>query len=194
MLLGTAPDSQSLIGDRGNLGRHSGAETYKSGTDVPPLDTCQCDEVWCFANAKDKNLPDEMHGEPGVGSIWNWTALCADRKFMFSWRIGARDAANDYDFVGDIAERSASRTHLTTDDNRAYVDAIEAHLGRSVDYAMLVKQYGLPGCGESYRPEPRGLQRQQKQPAGSSAGCSDCLAVGRSAQGARRSRQAEGRR
>lgn len=28
----------------------------------------QCDEVWCFCYAKDKNLPDEMRGQPGVGS------------------------------------------------------------------------------------------------------------------------------
>jgi hypothetical protein len=27
----------------------------------------QCDEVWCYCYAKDKNLPDSMRGEPGVG-------------------------------------------------------------------------------------------------------------------------------
>ena len=27
----------------------------------------QADEIWCFCYAKDKNLPDEMRGEPGVG-------------------------------------------------------------------------------------------------------------------------------
>ena len=27
----------------------------------------QCDEIWCFCYAKDKNLPDEMRGQPGVG-------------------------------------------------------------------------------------------------------------------------------
>ncbi|HTM53728.1 MAG TPA: hypothetical protein VL175_06840, partial [Pirellulales bacterium] len=32
----------------------------------------QLDEVWNFCYAKDKNLPDEMRGEPGVGSIWTW--------------------------------------------------------------------------------------------------------------------------
>jgi hypothetical protein len=26
----------------------------------------QCDDIWCFCHAKDKNLPDEMRGEPGV--------------------------------------------------------------------------------------------------------------------------------
>lgn len=30
----------------------------------------QCDEVWCFAYCKNKNVPDEMRGMPGVGDIW----------------------------------------------------------------------------------------------------------------------------
>jgi hypothetical protein len=36
----------------------------------------------------------------------------------------------------------ANRVQLTTDGNRVYVDAVEAHLGGAVDYAMLIKQYG----------------------------------------------------
>jgi hypothetical protein len=28
----------------------------------------QCDEIWCFCYAKEKNLPDAMRGQPGVGS------------------------------------------------------------------------------------------------------------------------------
>src|SRR3954452_9592898 len=38
----------------------------------------ECDEVWCFCYAKDKNLRDEMRGMPGVGSIWTWTAIAAE--------------------------------------------------------------------------------------------------------------------
>ena len=48
----------------------------------------QCDEIWCFCYAKDKNLPDEMRGQPGVGSMWTWTALDADTKLMISWQLG----------------------------------------------------------------------------------------------------------
>jgi hypothetical protein len=32
----------------------------------------QCDEQWCFCYAKDRYLPDEMRGQPGVGSVWTW--------------------------------------------------------------------------------------------------------------------------
>lgn len=59
----------------------------------------QADKIWCFCYAKDKNLPDSMRGEPGVGSMWTWTALDADTKFMVSWQLGTRDAANAHMFM-----------------------------------------------------------------------------------------------
>jgi IS1 family transposase len=102
----------------------------------------QLDEVWNFCYAKDKNLPDEMRGEPGVGSIWTWVALDAETKLILSWRLGARDAANAHAFIGDVAERLANRVQMTTDGARIYIDAVEHHLGGKVDYGMLVKQYG----------------------------------------------------
>ena len=45
-------------------------------------------------------------------------------------------------FIADVSPRLANRVQLTTDGNRVYVDAVDAHLGGAVDYAMLVKQYG----------------------------------------------------
>jgi hypothetical protein len=43
----------------------------------------QCDEIWSFCGAKDKNvLPDEQGY--GKGSIWTWTALDAETKLIAS--------------------------------------------------------------------------------------------------------------
>ncbi len=102
----------------------------------------ELDEVWCFCYCKDKNVPAEMRGEPGVGSIWTWTAIDADTKLIPSWRLGARDAANAHAFISDLSDRLANRVQITTDGNRVYVDAVETYMGGKVDYAMLVKQYG----------------------------------------------------
>lgn len=101
----------------------------------------QCDEIWAFCYAKDKNLPDEMRGQPGVGSIWTWTALDADTKLLFSWQLGARDHANAYTFIRDIEKRLAHKVQLTTDGNRTYLDAVLDTFG-TIDYAMLIKVYG----------------------------------------------------
>lgn len=102
----------------------------------------ECDEVWCFSYAKDKNVPDEMRGMPGVGSMWTWTALDAESKLIVSWRIGARDRANAHAFVSDLAERLSNRVQLTTDGNRLYINAIDDAFQGNVDYAMLQKIYG----------------------------------------------------
>jgi IS1 family transposase len=118
-----------------------------------PCKRLELDEVWCFCYAKDKNVPDEMRGEPGVGSMWTWTALCADSKLIVSWQLGARDAAHAHMFIGDVAERLASRVQMTTDGNNVYLNAVEHYLGGKVDYAMLIKQYGEEKSPErSYSP------------------------------------------
>jgi IS1 family transposase len=90
-----------------------------------------------------------MRGVPGVGSMWTWTALCAETKLIISWRVGARDAANAHAFISDVADRLANRVQLTTDGNRVYLDAVETYLGGSVDYAQLIKQYGHDAGDES---------------------------------------------
>ncbi|MBN2216469.1 MAG: IS1 family transposase [Pirellulales bacterium] len=113
----------------------------------------QCDEIWCFCYAKDKNLPDEMRGEPGVGSMWTWTALDADTKLMVSWQLGARDAANAHAFIRDVQERLAHRVQLTTDGNRVYLDAVLDYFA-DVDYAMLKKLYGPSADGPEARYSP----------------------------------------
>lgn len=107
-----------------------------------PCKRVQCDEIWNFCYAKDKSLPDDMRGQPGVGSMWTWTALCADTKLIASWQLGARDAANAQMFIRDLAERLRHRVQLTTDGNRFYVDAVDDNFMGDVDYAMLVKKYG----------------------------------------------------
>ncbi len=104
----------------------------------------QCDDVWCCCYCKDKNLPDEMRGEPGVGSIWTWTAIDADTKLMIAWQLGARDAATAYSFMGDVAARLANRVQLTTDGNATYLDAVDAHFATGIDYAQLAKLSGEP--------------------------------------------------
>lgn len=102
----------------------------------------QCDEVWCFCYAKDKNLPDNMRGMPGVGSMWTWTALDADTKLMIGWKLGARDAATAHAFIRDVQERLANRVQLTTDGNRLYMDAVLDYFAQ-IDFAMIQKLFGV---------------------------------------------------
>ncbi len=99
----------------------------------------QCDEIWSFCYAKQKNAPQ---GKEGAGDAWTWTAIDADSKLIVSWMVGTRDADSANDFITDLKNRLASRIQLTTDGHKAYLDAIESAFGDDVDYAMLVKLYG----------------------------------------------------
>lgn len=102
----------------------------------------QCDEIWSFVGAKQKNVPDERRGEFGVGDVWTWTAIDADTKLIASWMVGSRDGDAARAFMGDLAPRLANRVQLTTDGHRVYLDAVEEAFAWDIDYAMLVKHYG----------------------------------------------------
>lgn len=107
-----------------------------------PCRRIQCDELWSFCYAKEKNVPEEKKGQFGYGDVWLWMALCADTKIVPCWHIGRRDAEAANEFMADLASRLRQRVQLTTDGHKAYLEAVEGAFGADVDYAMLVKLYG----------------------------------------------------
>src|SRR3954451_2043293 len=42
----------------------------------------QCDEIWSFCFAKQKNVQPDKVGEPGFGDCWTWTGIDADSKLV----------------------------------------------------------------------------------------------------------------
>jgi IS1 family transposase len=113
----------------------------------------QCDEIWSFCYAKEKNVPGDKKGRFGYGDVWTWMALCADCKLVPSWLVGRRDAGYATEFINDLAGRLANRVQLTTDGFRVYLEAVEGAFGSEIDYAMLVKLYGAEAGGErTYSP------------------------------------------
>jgi len=114
----------------------------------------QCDEVWAFCYAKEKNVPRQHKGEWGYGDVWTWVALDADSKLVPCWYVGRQDAADASQFIANLAERLKHKVQLTTDGHRAYLDAVEGAFGYNVDYAMLVKLYGTPTQEEQRRYSP----------------------------------------
>lgn len=113
----------------------------------------QCDEIWSFVGAKEKNTTAEKK-EIGWGDVWTWVALDADTKLVPTWYVGTRDAGAAYHFMHDLAERLASRVQLTTDGHKAYLSAVEDAFGANIDYAMLVKIYGNAPEGGEVRYSP----------------------------------------
>ena len=108
----------------------------------------QCDEIWSFVGAKDKNVPSARKDEFGIGSAWTWVAIDADSKLICSWLVGKRDPGCATEFVQDLAGRLANRVQLTTDGLKMYLTAVADGFGSEIDYAMLVKIYGNDSEGE----------------------------------------------
>jgi IS1 family transposase len=102
----------------------------------------QCDEIWSFCYAKQKNVKTAKAAPANAGDVWTWTGLDADSKLIVSWSAGGRDAEYAMEFMDDLRSRLANRVQLTTDGHKAYLEAVEGAFGADVDYAMLVKLYG----------------------------------------------------
>ena len=119
-----------------------------------PCKRIQVDEIWSFVGAKAKNVPVEKRGQPGIGDVWTWTAIDADTKLVPSWLVADRSPEAGYEFAKDLASRLASRVQLTSDGYKVYADAIDGAFGGDIDFAILVKQYGLDKRKDDSRYSP----------------------------------------
>lgn len=103
----------------------------------------QCDEIWSFCYAKQRNVPVELQGKPGFGSIWTWTAIDADTRLIVSWLASDRSQEAADALIADLKSRTTMRLQITSDEYGSYIDAI----GRAfpnygdVDYAEEIKVY-----------------------------------------------------
>ena len=119
-----------------------------------PCRRVQADEIWSFIYAKEKNVPRAKSAPPDAGDVWTWVALCADTKLIPTWRIGDRSGMTAIDLMDDLRARLAHRVQLTTDGHAAYFEAVEGAFGGDVDYAQLIKLYGVTGKEDERRYSP----------------------------------------
>jgi IS1 family transposase len=107
----------------------------------------QCDAIWSFVYAKEKNKPQDVEG---AGDAWTFVGIDSDTKLVISWLLGDMDIDTATFFMKDVDERIKGHVQLTTDDSKAYINAVDAAFPTDdeLDFAQLVKMYGL-ACGSS---------------------------------------------
>jgi IS1 family transposase len=103
----------------------------------------QCDEIWSFCYAKQKNVPVELQGQHGFGDVWTWVGIDADTKLAIAWYVGGRTVRSAIPFMANVRGRLANRVQLSTDGLRSYLQATAQAFDYQVDYAMLEKLYGM---------------------------------------------------
>jgi IS1 family transposase len=118
----------------------------------------QCDEVWSFCYAKNRNVAKAKAAPEGAGDVWTWTAIDADTKLIVSYFMGDRSGDSARALMCDLKRRLTNRVQITTDGWSAYLGAVWGEFGGDVDYAMLDKIYGKPSSSRSaearYSPAP----------------------------------------
>lgn len=102
----------------------------------------QCDEIWSFVGAKQKNVTPALAAKGLAGDVWTWVAMDADTKLVCSWMVANRDSHAARAFVKDLKSRLANRVQLTTDGLKFYFHAVAEYFDDEVDYAVLHKIYG----------------------------------------------------
>ena len=113
----------------------------------------QCDEIWAFCYAKEKNVMLAKAAPAVAGDVWTWTALDSDSKMILSYEVGDRSGTTAIEFMDDLRNRLANRVQITTDGHKAYLEAVEGAFGGDVDYAQLIKIYGdAPQTEARYSP------------------------------------------
>lgn len=117
-----------------------------------PCRYIQCDEIWAFCGAKEKNVPRAEKGQ-GRGDVWTWVAIDPETKLIPRWWVGDRTAESAYKFLRGLSHRLTHRVQLSSDGHRAYLTAVEAAWAFTpIDYGMLVKLYGNTTAEGKYSP------------------------------------------
>ena len=124
----------------------------------------QCDEIWSFVYAKEKNVAGAKAAPTGAGDVWTWTALDADSKLIVSYFIGDRSGMSAIALMDDLRARLSNRVQLTTDGHKAYLEAVEGAFGGAVDYAQLIKLYGAVPESAKGRYSPAECIGARKEP------------------------------
>ena len=130
-----------------------------------PCKRVQCDEIWAFCYAKQKNVAPEHEGVLGYGDVYTWVAIDADTKLVPSFMVGKRDTEYATAFIADLKLRlrTKTRVQLTTDGHKPYLEAVEEAFGMDIDYAMLVKIYGPSPSGDQRRYSPAPFVAAEKR-------------------------------
>ena len=74
-----------------------------------PARHVQCDEIWSFCYAKQKNAKRAKGVIDKAGDVWTWTAIDSDTKLIISWLVGGRDSGYALEFLDDLHMRVADR-------------------------------------------------------------------------------------
>lgn len=106
-----------------------------------PVTDVQCDEIWGFCYAKQKNVTSGAVSEEGAGDAYCFVGFERNSKMVLSWHLGRRTADDTMAFMKKLDRATKGFFQITTDGFSAYWDAVVYYLGTRVSFAQLIKTY-----------------------------------------------------
>ena len=127
--------------------------------------TIECDEIWAFVYAKQRNVPRAKAAPKDAGDVWTWTAIDADSKLIVSHLVATdREGDTALTVMDDLRLRLEDRPQINTDGLKGYIEAVEGAFGGDVDFAQVIKQYGKePGTDDERRYSPAVCTKVEKR-------------------------------
>lgn len=125
----------------------------------------QCDEIWSFIGAKNKNVTAARAAKGHAGDVWTWVAMDADTKLVCSWQVGKRDWWSAKTLIEDLKKRMANRIQLSTDGLRWYLFAVNQEFEGDIDYGVIKKIYA-PNYSEGRYSPPECIACNKKELVG----------------------------
>lgn len=116
----------------------------------------ECDEIWTFVGKKEGSMKaGERMVSPDLGDQYTYIALDPKTKLIPAFHVGKRDAINTHAFIGDLSQRIAGSTQLSTDAWGPYSPAIRRFFGNRATYAIITKFYASQSAGPGRYAPPR---------------------------------------
>jgi transposase-like protein len=101
----------------------------------------QADEIWGFVAIKERARLRRDYPEDGCGDAYCYTALERTTKLLIAWHLGKRCEGDTLEFARKLRRATTGDFQLTTDGFHPYRTAVPALFGRSLDFAVLIKDY-----------------------------------------------------
>lgn len=126
--------------------------------------TIECDEIWAFVYAKQRNVPRAKAAPNAAVDVWTWTAIDANSKLIVSYLVASdREGATALALMDDLRLRLEDRPQISTGGLKGYIEAVEGAFGGDVDFAQ-VKQCGKePGINDERHYSPAVCTKVEKR-------------------------------
>ena len=122
-----------LLRDAGNA---AAAHHHERVQGIEGERTVECDEIWSYVYAKQKNLGDAQDAPRVAGNVWTWTALDRESKLIVSYLLsGGRDSDSAIQFMVDLSRRLKEPPLLVTDALPSYNEAVQWVYGSNAQHA-----------------------------------------------------------